>query len=317
MIGVLRAGFEGTGSPRWLISAMRGQAIDTAHGFRVELVVQGEGNHRHGTLGALAAGAIDLADADWLALAAARADGLPITAIHPYGRILGTLVARRGVAWGDQGDASDVDDADAGRPFALGALPGARLAVRSTADKNWLILAAALRRARGLPLEALVQPVPCASRTALVKALDDGAADFALVHWHLVPALLERGHRVACELPDLARALSPGEAPTTYFVTHERLATSARALLGAFVGAAGQTMQRLRDEPALWHTLLPAADGHDPALTDALRARWLARIGHAPAWHAGSRHELAGLARAIAAPSACDLFDHFDPHFLP
>lgn len=280
---IVRAGFEGSGSPRWLMRTMQRQGFDRAHGFALELLLLAEGRHAHGTLQALADGRVDVVDADRQALAAAQADGLPLTEVAPYGRILGSLVAHR-----DYPDAND----------GVGSLRGCRLGVLSTNDKNWRLLASACRAQAGFDLARAVHVVHYPRRSELVSALAAGAVDAALLHWHLVPQLIAAGHHVLAELPDLADALAksvanslavaPGTqpdypaSPTTFFVMHQALAERSPELVAGFVAATALAIQQLRDDEPSWQALADegAVDADHLA---ALRVRWQSRIG---AFHA-------------------------------
>jgi NitT/TauT family transport system substrate-binding protein len=299
---ILRAGFEGSGSPRWLMRTMQTNGFDRSRGFALDLILLAENANRHGTLQALAERRVDLVDADRQALAAAQADGLPLVAIAPYGRILGSVVVHRDYR------------SPTGHDNGLAALRGARLGVLSTQDKNWHLLADACRQLAAFPLATATAVITYQRRSELVAALAAGAIDAALVHWHLVPPLVASGHRVLAELPELADALAaaapsqpnpPGRlntaagadsrrattasaAPhaeadlattaTTFFVVHQELAQKQPALIAAFVAATTDAVSRLRDEASAWQAL--ADDGAvDASHLAALRVRWLGRVG--------------------------------------
>ena len=284
---ILRAGFEGSGSPRWLMRTLQRHGFDRTHGFELDLVLLAEGRSPHGTLQALADRHVDVVDADRQALAAAQAAGLPLLAVGPYGRILGSLVVHRGY-----------------RPdhlLNLGSLRGARLGVLSLGDKNWRLLETACRRQAGFDLASAVRVVHYPRRSELVGALAAGAVDAALLHWHLVPQLTAAGHRVLAELPDLADALAdsladaPADslpaapdypaAPTTFFVMHRVLAEGSPELAARFVAATAQAVGQLRDDEPSWHALAAenAFGALDHSQLPALRARWQSRVG---AFHA-------------------------------
>jgi NitT/TauT family transport system substrate-binding protein len=265
---ILRAGFEGSGSPRWLMRTMQRAGFDRAHGFALDLKLLSEGKHRHGTLQALADGRVDVVDADRQALAAAQADGLALAAIHPYGRILGSVVSRHPLP--DQLDRR------------LAALRGSRLGVLSTDDKNWHLLAEACRELAGFDLATTVTAVRYQQRTDLVAALAAGEVDAALVHWHLVPQLLASGHQVLAELPELADALANNTdysaTPTTFFVVRQADAEQQAALISSFVAATITAVDCLQHSKTAWQAL--ADEGAlDGTHLDALRHRWQQRIG--------------------------------------
>lgn len=274
----LRAGFHGSGSPRWLMRALQLQGIDHAHGLALEICLLADDDRPHGTLAAVAAGEVDVADADFLAIAEARADGLPVTAIHPYGRILGSLVGRRGTGTG-----------------GLAALPGRRLGVLSRADKNWAILAAACSELAGFDLAAAAEVRSYGNRAALVAALGAGEVDHALVHWHMLPALLAAGHHLLAEIPALADAIGAPALPTTFFVVDEARVATAPASVAGFVAAATAGIRHLDADPELWSRL--AAEGATPAncALDRLHQRWRGRVAESAAWNSASASALADL----------------------
>lgn len=300
MTPVLRAAFQASGSPRWLMETIRRDGLDRAHGFRLDLCLLAEDDHRHGTLAALVDGRADLADADWLALARARDDGLAVTAVHPYGRILGSLVGARGRS----GD-------------GLAALPGCRLGVLSTNDKNWSILAAACADRAGFALADVVRVQPYATRAELVAALTDGRVDAALLHWHLVPGLSALGHPVLAEIPELADGLGGDAVPTTFFVVPDALAAEHPGLVAAFIAAAGAATVRLRDDPEAWATIAAATGAGPGAQATDLRTRWRQRVADGAVWSRRSRGALAALRARLDAERQPLPAGLFHPVFLP
>ena len=281
---IVRAGFEGSGSPRWLMRTMQLKGFDRARGFALDLQLLDENRHRHGTLQALAEGRVDVVDADRQALTAAQADGLPLVAIAPYGRILGSLVVHRNY----RGAAQSSDT-------GLATLRGSRLGVLSMHDKNGQLLLTACRQLAGFDLARTVTVMHYKQRADLVAALSAGAIDAALLHWHLVPPLVAAGHRILAELPDLADALAdvlakapakvqvdaltgPAPGPTTFFVVQQQLTAHQPARVAAFVAATTDAIATLRDDASAWQAL--ATEGAvDTAHLDAMRTRWHDRVG--------------------------------------
>ncbi len=298
MTFTLRAGFEGSGSPRWLMRTIQRHGLDRARGFRLELCLLPESTRRHGTLQAIADGAADVVDGDWLALAEARADGLPVTAVMPYGQILGSVMLGRGV-----------------RGKTLAVLRGRKLGVLSSHDKNWAILRAACA-ACGFILEDATRIECFASRAELDSALDSGAVDAALVHWHRVPELVAGGHRLLAEIPDLADPLRQGALPTTFFVVHEDLARQWPGHVDAFIAAARSAIELMRNDQAPWLALAQEQGSGLPlaAPLHALRQRWNSRIAEIAPWGPASRESLYALRRQLLKTGA-DAADHALPQF--
>lgn len=311
MSRILRAGFEGSGSPRWLMRTMQRRGFDDARGFRLDICLLNESARRHGTLRAVAEGEADVADGDWLALAEARAEGLPVTAVMPYGQILGTLMLGRGVPGDD-----------------LSALRGRSLGVLSTRDKNWAILRSACALTANFALEHALRIECHGSRAALDSALESGAVDAALVHWHRAPELIAAGHRVLAEIPDLASAISKAKgAPTTFFVVHDELATRQPERISAFIDAARDAIDVMRTQESAWIALANEADSGIPASMPlpALRERWNRRVAEMLPWGPDCRGSLSALRgkllQAAAEPSPQVATDFpegvFHARFLP
>ncbi|HEY6898729.1 MAG TPA: ABC transporter substrate-binding protein [Rhodocyclaceae bacterium] len=280
---VLRAGFEGSGSPRWLMRTLQRHGLDRARGFRLELRLLKESTRRHGTLQAIADGEADVVDGDWLALAEARAAGLPVTAVMPYGQILGSVMLGRGV-----------------RGKTLAVLRGRKLGVLSSHDKNWAILRAACARS-GFVLEDAARIEYFASRATLDIALDSGAVDAALVHWHRVPELVAAGHRLLAEIPDLADPLRQGALATTFFVVHDDLARQWPGQVVAFIEATRAAIALMRNDPAPWQALAQEEGSGLPlaAPLQALRQRWNRRVADIAPWGPASRESLYALRRQL------------------
>ncbi|MFY9329472.1 MAG: ABC transporter substrate-binding protein [Georgfuchsia sp.] len=310
MSGVLRAGFEGSGSPRWLMRTIQRQGFDTARGFRLELRLLNEGRNRHGTLQCVAEGNADVVDGDWLVLAEARASGLPVTAVMPYGQILGTLMLGRGIPGND-----------------ISALREHSLGVLSDCDKNWGILRAACALTADFALEKMVRIEIYDNRTALDAALESGAVDAALVHWHRAPELIATGHRVLAEIPDLAGAIQAKVGPTTFFVVHEDLASKQPERVTAFIAAARDAIEVMRWEDGPWIALANELGSGLPALAPLtiLRQRWNSRIADIPPWGPDCRRSLKALRGqlldAAVASNPLSITDFpegvFHAHFLP
>ncbi len=131
-LGALRAAFETTGSPSWVMRTIKAHGLDLRNGFRLDLVHSGDRGTRaaQATEAMLAAGEADLIDTDWLSIARSREDGPGLTAIFPYGRIMGGMVTAAAAGIGDLAD-----------------LRGRRIGVIRATDKNWIVIRAAFQQA--------------------------------------------------------------------------------------------------------------------------------------------------------------------------
>ncbi|NMG75629.1 ABC transporter substrate-binding protein [Aromatoleum diolicum] len=288
----LRAAFETTGSGCWLMRAILDGGLDRANGYRLALEL-GDDRMRGGrqaTEARLIAGEVDLIDTDWLSLARHRAAGLPLAAAAPYGTIFGGLVAPRD-----------------GALRSLADLKGRRIGVVHAQDKNWLLLRAACRQHHDFDPAVHAQCVATGSKTALRQALQDGQVDAALLYWHQVPAQVANGDFVeVCDLVDLLNGLPGGvaAAPSTFFVFRDAMLAAQPELVRAFARSVADAAVRLRADADLWCRVSGVTWDSDDGVGEALRKKWLARIG--PPWAPGMTDTLGTLAGLLAglAPGA-------------
>ncbi len=260
---ILRCAFEATGSPAWVMRTIRALGFDHRHGFHLEL---GLGTDRatplrQATESALAEGAADLIDTDWISLARHRLAGFPIAAVFPYGRIMGGMVVSR------DGGITDLDH-----------LRGHRIGVVRRQDKNWSVIRAACRQSLGFDPAAEATVIEAMSKTTLVEWLEQGRVDAAVVYWHLVPALTETGRfRQLCDVLDLLERLGGATAPTTFFSCRESFIARQPAVIAGFVAAYRQAVALLRSDGAAWRLAAASSSGR-PDVAAGLRAAWCRRI---------------------------------------
>lgn len=275
----LRASFEATGSGRWLMQTIVDQALDRAHGFRLELALSDDGvkGGLQATEARLAAGEVDFIDTDWLSIARCRRDGLQVTGAVPYGAIYGGLVAPA-----------------SGQLRSLGDLPGKRIGVVRRLDKNWLLLRATCRQVLHFDPQLACQVVEAGSKTALAQLLRAGEVDAALLFWHQVPALLaEGGFMEVCDMLELLPLLGVRDVPSTFFVFRDELVQSRPQLVLGFAAALRAATTVLREDAAAWQQ----AAGISEEDGDALRSKWLTRIK--PEWQADMAQDLQKLAQLL------------------
>lgn len=280
----LRAGFDDTGTGRWLMRVVQHFGLDEKHGFRLDLSLarEGAGQARPRGIAALAADQVDVVDADWLSISRNRREGHGVTGVFPYGRIMGTVVARP-----DSGITG------------IDGLRCARLGVIGMEDKNWSVLRAWCRSYRAFDPAGETEVWEAGSRQVLVDAVLGGHVDAALVHWHLVPRLTADGCVILAEIPDLVRELSGSDAPTTFFVFRDDLVARQPGLVGGFVAAVREAVGFMREESVPWFLLARELPTPDAACLPALRRRWLNRI--CTRWDAAVVHEVASLQQLLAA----------------
>lgn len=287
---VLRAGFEASGSGRWLMRTIATYGLDHANGFRLHIELAGDEVHAglQATEACLAGELADVVDTDWLSIARCRQGGVKLAAAAPYGAIFGGLVARRG--------AIDGVPASCGGGNALPALRGKRIGVVHAHDKNYLLLRGACLRLHGFDLDNACTRVEAGSKTALQTQLADGRVDAALLYWHQIPALVATGEFVElCDLLDMLPLLGMRAVPSTFFVFPDALLVAQPALVHGFCRAAAEAMRILRFDAGAWHAVTgtEAQDAH----ARGLRAKWLARVGIE--WDGAMPADLLALARCL------------------
>lgn len=290
----LRAAFENTGSTRWMMQTIKHHGLDAKHGWRLELELLGDRVRGawQSTEAALAQGLVDLIDTDWISIARARAGGLPLCAVAPYGTILGGLVAARGCG------ICGLDD-----------LRRRRIGVVRRLDKNWALLRAACAGRHGFDLQASAIVVESGSKTQLRDDLRRGLVDAAVLHWQLIPQVLASGEFTEIlDLADLPTELGADRAPTSFFACHDSLCTERPRLVQAFAASLADAVALLRDDADAWLAAVigAGAAGHAaaPQVVRALRRKWLRRVC---GWGGGNRAaDLERLLETIVARCGAD-----------
>jgi NitT/TauT family transport system substrate-binding protein len=263
-LGTLRASFEATGSPSWIMRAILRRGLDRRHGFALELDLGGDRVRQslQATEARLAEGTTDLIDTDWLSIARMRRDGLPVQAIFPYGRIMGGIVVPA---------ASEIHD--------LSQLKGRRIGVVRGLDKNWLVMRAACLQWHGMDLQRHAQVSEAGSKTVLLDWLEWGEVDAAVLYWHLIPRLTAGGHfRQLHDVLDLVCAISGVDPPTTFFVCREEFIAAKGELLRAFVAAYCDAVAWLREDETAWRLAASGVNFGNAEGMRALRASWQRRV---------------------------------------
>lgn len=262
-LGSLRAAFETTGSPSWVMRVIKAQGLDLDNGFRLDLVLSGDKGTRaaQATAAMLAADEADLIDTDWLSMERSQQAGEGLTAIFPYGRIMGGMVTAPGAGINSLAD-----------------LRGRRIGVIRASDKNWIVIGAAFRKRYGFDLPREVALDEALSKTALVQWLEAGRVEAAVLPWQLVPGLItDRGFRPLCDVLDLLEELGAPPVATTFFVVRPDLAIARKELITAFIAAYCGAVRLMRASGRTWLKGVVAVDG-SPEMLMALRAAWSRRI---------------------------------------
>lgn len=273
-LGTIRAAFEATGSPSWIMQTIRRKGLDTRHGFALELRFGGDTVEHtlQASEAVLAEGAADVVDTDWLSIARWRRDGFPVQAVFPYGRIMGGIVVHA---------ASPVG--------SLPELKGRRIGVVRSVDKNWLVVRSACIERHGFDPQNEAQVVEAKSKTVLMDWMEQGTVDAAVLYWHLVPRLTAGGRfRQLADVLDLVSALGGVNPPTTFFVCREDFVTQKRELVAAFIAAYCDAVALMREDRNVWNEAVAVAcgsgtdgssiDSSNQELMRGLRASWERRV---------------------------------------
>ena len=263
LLGSLRAAFEATGSPSWVMRVIREQGFDRRHGFQLDLIRSSDRGSAtaQATQGALAAGEADLIDTDWISIARSRQTGEPLTPISPYGRIMGGMVTAAG---------SGITH--------LSHLPGRRIGLIRANEKNWIVIRAAFRHRHGTDVHEQAIVKEALSKTTLMEWLKAGEVDAAVLPWQLVPRLITGGRfRKVCDVLDLISELGAASVPTTFFVVQPAFASSRQDLISAFRAAYTDAVDLMRAEETIWRGAVAGPDD-SPDILAALRLSWLRRI---------------------------------------
>jgi NitT/TauT family transport system substrate-binding protein len=263
---ILRAAFEPTGSPRWFVYALKKLGLDTKHGFDLQITLVRD--QITGVLQsfevALKEGAVDLIDIDWIAIGRHRADGLPLTAFFPYGRIAGGLVVP------SDSSINGLQD-----------LRGKRVGVVRLRDKNWIILRAACMKRYGFDPQDETTVIEALSKGTLADLLKGGQVDAALQWWQLIPPLVATGsYRRVVDVLDLIADLGiDGAVPITLFTVTEEFAKRNGELLRGFVRAFCDTADHLKANDQIWVEIgEQVMGGIDPRILTILRDSWRRRV---------------------------------------
>ena len=263
---ILRAAFEPTGSPRWFVYAMKKLGLDAKHGFDLQITLvrdQITGAFQSFEV-ALKEGTVDLIDIDWIAIGRHRANGLPLTAFFPYGRIAGGLVV-------------PCDSPISG----LQDLRGKRVGVVRLRDKNWIILRAACMKRYGFDPQQEATVVEALSKGTLAEMLKGGQVDAALQWWQLIPPLVATGaYRRVVDVLDLIADLGmDGAVPITLFTVTEEFAKRNGELLRGFVRAFCETAEYMQKNDEMWVEVgEQVMGGIDPRILTILRDSWRRRV---------------------------------------
>jgi NitT/TauT family transport system substrate-binding protein len=263
---VLKAAFEPAGSPRWIMYALKKLGLDAKHDFVLEITLVRDQVRRslQSIEVALQEGAVDLIDIDWISIARHRANGLPLTAVFPYGRIVGGLVAPCDSPIRDLRD-----------------LRGKRIGVVRLLDKNWIILRAACLKRYGFDPQQEATTVEALSKVTLAELLKAGQVDAALQFWQLIPPLVATGqYRQVVDVLDLIQDLGiTRRIPITLFTVSDEVLQRRSELLRGFIRAFCEAADYLKENDQIWVEVgEKVMGGVDPKILKTLRDSWRERV---------------------------------------
>ncbi len=261
----LKAGFETTGSTRWIMQTIQNLQLDRRNGFELDLILhQQHGDARRTSPeAALLAGEIDLIDTDWLSICRARSAGTSVSAVFPYGRIMGGLIAHEsaGIA-------------------SLSQLQQRRIGLLRETDKNWQVLRAWVKQNHDFDPAEYCETIIVPSKIELESQLKNGLVDAAIIFWHRIPEILKSpGLHEVCDLVDLVESLTGASPATTFFVFRDDFINHHPEVIAGFCRAYGAAVEALTSQPELWSAVsgVPAADAA-AADSSTLYSRWQRRM---------------------------------------
>ncbi|MEH6825967.1 MAG: ABC transporter substrate-binding protein [Motiliproteus sp.] len=279
-LGALKAAFESTGSPHWIMYTIQRLGLDRKLGFTLQIDYLDDrmSGARHATEQALVDETVDFIDTDWITLARCRHQGLRVSAVYPYGRILGGLVVPSD---------SGIDN--------LPQLRGKTLGVVSTLDKNWILARAYAQKRYQFDLASEVSLQQARSKSVLKQWLDQRRVDAALVYWHQIPFLAQQqDYRLLLDIPSVLPELGLTPTPTTFFVFRDQFIAQRPALVRAFIKAFERALRQLHNDDALWLEIAQKLlHIDDPQLLAAMREIWRSRMPGS--WNRAAIEELQGL----------------------
>jgi len=240
--------------------------LDRKHGFLLEITLlrdQVKGSLQSFEI-ALQDGTADLVDIDWISIARHRTRGIPITAVFPYGRIVGGLVAPY------DSPIRDLQD-----------LRGRRIGVVRLLDKNWLIARGACRKLYGFDPQEEGRVVEALSKTNLVQLLEEGKVDGAFQFWQLIPPLVATGrYRQVLDVQDLIGELGVKRMiPITAFTVQDEFLARHPDLLQGFIKAFCEAATFMKEDDRIWEEIgREVLGGIETKVLHALRESWRSRV---------------------------------------
>jgi NitT/TauT family transport system substrate-binding protein len=258
--GALRLGVLQFGTVQWVADVIRHHALDSTHGFTLEMAPLA--NTDAGRV-ALMAGAADIVASDWFFVAAQRAAGTKLR-FAPFSTSTGGVMTR------------------ADSPVrSLADLAGRKLGVAGgPADKSWVIVRAAARAKQDIDLAGVARLAYGAPPLLNAKLLQ-GELDAVLTFWNFAARLEAAGCRQVVSVDECARDLGVTRRPALVgFVFHEKWAERQTPQVSGFLAATAAAETLLAKSDAEWSRIRPLMNAPDDALFQSLRRRFIGGIAH-------------------------------------
>lgn len=232
---VLRGAMFKTGTVNWELDTIKNNGLDTANGFRLDVMdVAG------GPAGQIAfqGGEVDFIVSDWLWVARQRAEGKDYIFI-PYSKAVG------GVMVTADSPVQTLQDL-AGKKIGIAGGP---------LDKSWVILQAYAKHAYGMDLRSETEQVfgapPLIFKTAL-----SGDTAAAINFWHFMAKMEAAGMRNIVSVADAAQAMGlDPETPLLGYVLRGDMLQTNPGLVAGLANASRSAKDILATNDAEWDKL--------------------------------------------------------------
>lgn len=254
----LKAALYMSGTVAWEVDTIQHNGFDTANGFQIDVMdVAGGAAGRV----ALAGGEVDMIVADWLWVAAQRAEGKDYVFI-PYSKAVGGLYV------GKDSTAQSLADL-AGQKIGIAGGPN---------DKSWLILRAYADQELGFDLAGQTEQVFGAPPLIFKSALS-GEVDGAINFWHFGAKMEASGQRLLASTSEAALALGLNpDTPLLGYVVRGKVLRDHPEVVAGMVAASRQAKDLLASDEAAWERLRDRMRVKTDAQFEALKSGWIAGI---------------------------------------
>ncbi len=254
----LKAALYMSGTVAWEVDTIQHNGFDTANGFTLEAMdVAGGPASRV----ALAAGEVDMIVADWLWVAAQRAEGKDYVFI-PYSKAVGGLYVPK------DSTAQSLTDLAGGKVGIAG----------GPTDKSWLILRAYAEKQGGFDLAGQTEQVFGAPPLIFKSALG-GELDGAINFWHFGAKMEASGMRLLASTSEAAVALGLNpETPLLGYVVRGEVLENNPEIVAGLANASRQAKDLLASDMTAWDRLRDRMNVKNDAQFEALKAGWIAGI---------------------------------------